>query len=167
MLPIITTAAAGFIVSFLLHVLIWNNLKPKKQMFLLALIFLLLPSVIYIALSVVSPGFFNIVNTLLILILEIGLSGVYIMTYPAMQAECPTLKIILEVAKSMPQGLSEDAIRNIFSAEKLFVERVEDLVSEGFVFFKENKIYLSAKGRILSGVFLGYRNLLGLPLGEG
>lgn len=167
MFVILIIGTAGFLVSLLLHIAIWRVFKPKKQLLLLAVIFVILPLIIYFLLLGLHVNYFNLVNTLLILILHIGLSGVYVMTYPTMQADCPTLKIILEVSKSMPQGLTQEDIENIFTDDKLFNDRVEDLLSEEFIFLKNNKIYLTRKGSILSGFFLGYRNLLGLPVGEG
>lgn len=160
---VIFIGTVGFLVSFILHVITWRRFRPVKHLLCLAAIFIFLPIGGYLLLYQ-SLGIFNLI---LVIIWHLGFSLTYIMTYPTIQAECPTFKILLAVRDSMPVGLSEESIKNIFSENKLLSDRVEDLIAEGLLHLKQGSWLLSFKGRLLAAGFSVYRRLLGLPLGEG
>lgn len=149
----------GFLAAFIFHVLIWRLLKPVKQLAWLVIIFVLLPLLSYI---LVSPG-----NAGWIMLWHLLLSTAYILSYPAIQAQCPTLRIILAVSGSMPQGLEPESIIKLFTQDSLFSVPFDSLADEGLIYLKGDKWFLSAGGRLLSGFFCAYRRLLGLPQGEG
>lgn len=131
----------------------------------LAVIFIILPSAVYIFLfySCYFPKF-GIVFTF---IWHTALSSAYIMSYPLFQADCPSLKIILAVNCYMPEGLTEESINKLFSQDALLYDRMEDLVNDGLILSKNGSWVMSYKGRLLSLGFFIYRRLLGLPPGEG
>jgi hypothetical protein len=105
-------------------------------------------------------------NIVLIILWHSLLSVAYIFSYPAIQAECPSLKIILAISASMPQGLSAEAIVNLFIENKLLTESLDSLVNSGLLSLRNGKWVVSAKRRFLFTLFSLYRSLLKLPLGE-
>lgn len=118
-------------------------------------------------------------NTFLILLLNLLLSAAYIMSYPPIQAGCPSLKIILAVNNSRAEGMTADAIHRIFSEDILISERLEDLVNDGLIFVKRDTtgddlislknetIVISRKGYVIAHMFALYRRILDLPFGKG
>ncbi|HDL65011.1 MAG TPA: hypothetical protein ENH12_06435 [Proteobacteria bacterium] len=169
---ILALGGASFLFAFFIHVLFWRIFRPEKQIFWLATIFLMLPTLIYGAIfliktpadmtSLISPF-----NLILSLIWHYALSAAYIMTYPPIQTGCPSLNIVLAVFRSGREGLSEGEIRNIFSTDSLLSGRIRDLKSDGLIDLKEGAWGLTFPGRFLRTFFSVYRRLLGLPAGEG
>lgn len=149
--------SAGFILSFTAHIIIWRVVRPLNQVIWIFSIFILLPVLTYVFIG--SPVF--------TILWHIALSAAYIMSYPAIQAECPTLKIVLAVSRAMPKGLAAEDINSIFTENKLLSDRFDDLIKDKFIFFRDNKWVLSPKGRFLVNFFSAYRRTLNLPLGEG
>lgn len=111
------------------------------------------------------PGYpFNLIFTLL---WHGALSSAYIMTYPPIQAGCPSLKIMLAVSSSLSEGMTSEEINQLFPEDTLFTERIEDLEKEGLITLKYDVWGITFTGRLLSKFFAAYRNLLKLPIGEG
>lgn len=140
---------------------------PRKQILWLGIIFIILPAALYLLKVIRAAGDGGSEGIFFVFLWHVLLSLVYIMSYPAVQAECPTLKIVLSVADSMPNGMTIEDVGDIFSEDALLNERVEDLIRDGLIFLNEDKCVLSCKGYLLAAFFSGYRGLLGLPAGEG
>ena len=153
----------------------------------LTLVFIVLPIcgwMVFLAVSGIHPedgtGWAGTpLNTFLILLLNLLLSAAYIMSYPPIQAGCPSLKIILAVNNSRAEGMTEDDIHRIFSEDILVSERLEDLVNDGLIFVKRDStgddlvslknetIVLSRQGYVIAHLFASYRRILNLPFGKG
>lgn len=161
-LPIIYGISA-FLFVLVAHVFIWRIFKPKNQITLLFIIFLAIPFV------VVMSGLFFIPFKLLLLsaLMYFALSCAYIQTYPVFQAVTPSLQIVYFIKKSMPKGLTSHEISDKFSEGSLFRDRVDDLITEKFVYKKSESLYLTKKGAVIAGIFFIYRCLYGLKTGEG
>jgi hypothetical protein len=170
-LRVIAIGTASFLGAFIVHAALWRGGRPRREMTKLFTLFILLPLPLYAAgvlmqvLDPENPG--SALPVLFSYIWHLALAGAYIMTYPPIQAGCPSLKIVLMVKNAGPQGLSAGEIRGLFSRDALFEERFQDLVKDGLVAFKYDAWGITLGGRVLSRIFLAYRRLLNLPLGEG
>lgn len=162
---VIALGTASFLVAFFLHAALWRRGRPAREMTRLFVIFAVLPLPFYLAAGAAEPG--RALPLLFAFLWHLALSAAYIMTYPPIQAGCPSLKIVLLVKNAGAKGLSAEEIRSLFSRDALFDERFRDLVKDGLVAFKYDAWGITLGGRVLSRVFLLYRRLLGLPLGEG
>ena len=176
-----------FLTAFVIHILIWRIVKPSKQMLWLTIVFIVLPICGWIIFSTLTGAHSEDgtgwtatpLNTFLILLLNLLLSAAYIMSYPPIQAGCPSLKIILAVNASRAEGMTADAIHRIFSEDILVSERLEDLVNDGLIFVKRDTtgddllslknetIVISWQGYIIAHMFALYRRILNLPFGKG
>ena len=154
----------SFIAAFLIHALVWRLIKPRRQLISLGIIFIILPLSAFVLASCFFVSKFQL---FLAGLWHLSLSSAYIATYPVFQAECPSLKIILAVASSMPDGMTAGAISNLFSQDALLEDRLEDLVNDGLAFVKNSEYSISLKGRLVVMFFSAYRRLLDLPPGEG
>jgi hypothetical protein len=172
---IILWGTTSFLVALALHILIWRGFHPPREMALLIIIFLIFPGLIYFTLFIISisggarPECFlgSLPNLIFTFIWHAAFSCAYIMTYPPIQAGCPSLKIMLVVSASMPDGMEWREIELTFSKEALLLNRIEDLKKDGLLTLKYDIWGISGTGRLISWIFINYRRLLNLPLGEG
>jgi len=164
----IAWGTAGFLAAFLLHVLVWRRAKPPREMMWLVIIFILLPGAVYLLIWLVGdPAFTRGGFSLLSFIWLAALSSAYIMTYPPIQAGCPSLKIVLKIHQNRPGGLSLKEINDLFPRQAMFSDRFDDLVEDGLVSWEYDTWGITGTGRLVARFFLAYRRLLKLPLGEG
>lgn len=167
----------SFMVSFLVHLEVWRGIKPRRQIGLLAMIFVGGPGCLFASLVIACQGGPPAAGLAVIrdpwqivyaFIWHLALAAGYIMSYPAMQADAPSLTLLLAIAAKMPAGLDGRQIEALFSPDALIDARVDDLLSDGLVQRAADGQYApTMKGRLFAAIFTGYRRLLGLPMGEG
>jgi len=152
---------AGFGVSFLIHILVWRRERPKRQLVWLFGIFMACPAFIYVVLFCVfaDKQFLGLAGFLHILF-----SLAYILSYPAIQAPSPSLKIIREVTAAMPQGLSPEDIYRVLSVNESIGFCVDNLIEEKLLCFRKDRFVLSLSGSLIAGFFRNYRRWLGAGL---
>ncbi|MEK7678731.1 MAG: hypothetical protein AAB356_00935, partial [Deltaproteobacteria bacterium] len=101
------------------------------------------------------------------ILMHYSFSSAYILTYPAIQAGCPSLRMLLIIGSGMPDGITHDNLKSRFGLEALFLPRIKDLLDSGFVKEDKDNLMLTATGRVLAGFFALYRKAIGLPAGRG
>ena len=160
-----------FLLVLTIHIITWNRLRPKNDMNFLFFMFLVLPAISFLLIPLFSLKLFLSYPEKILAVylpgclLYFSLACAYIQTYPAFQADAPSLKIMRLIHKS--GTLTGDKIINSFSLENLVQDRVDDLVKDGFISVENGKYYLKPKGKLLAIVFYHYRKLYGLNFGEG
>jgi hypothetical protein len=160
---VMIAGAFVFFACFLLHCLIWRLRRPEREIGWLALIFILLPACCWAVAKVLLC--FNPPGLLFAYLEHCALSAAYIMSYPAIEADSPSLKIIRVVAAA-PAGMNSAEIKKLFGGDMAhgFKERLK---KEAFITGNGQTEALTAKGRVWVGIFSAYRSLLGLPEGKG
>ena len=154
------------------HIAVRRIFKPESHIISLFMVFVFIPVPLLLAgfgiLSVLQIGLLSIDNFLLILLLYLAVSGVYIQTYPAIQAWSPSLLMTYIIGKNK-QPISIDEIRKMINRENLIKDKIYELENEGLINIcpKDNSICLTAWGRLLSGIFLSYRKIIRLEEGKG
>jgi hypothetical protein len=161
---ILLYGAAGFLLALFIHIIIWRIIHPNHQMIWLGIIFFIIPLICYLILLIFGEIFLPLAYTF---IWQIALSAAYIMTYPAIQAGCPSLKIILILSEAKMAGLSREGIKSRLPDFTLFSHRFNDLTTEGLIIRRGNLWILSKSARITARGFLIYRRILKMPMGEG
>ena len=58
-------------------------------------------------------------------------------------------------------------IDKIFTGDTLFFDRFDDLIEDGLISWEYDTWGITGTGRLLARLFLAYRRLLKLPIGEG
>lgn len=114
-LTVLLIGMASFSPCLVLHVMLWRRARPRSDVWALFLIFLGLPTLLaLIALGggVFLPrtGFPTPLEIGAVLLLHWALSAAYVQSYPAAQAQSPSLEIANAVAKSLPRGLSREKL---------------------------------------------------------
>lgn len=99
------------------------------------------------------------------IIAALAVACVYVMNYPAVEVESPTLVMIELFARAGRNGLSRDELYLALGNDFLVAPRVEDLLREGLAIEADGKCRLTQKGAKLEHVFGVWRRLLGAGLG--
>lgn len=89
------------------------------------------------------------------------------MSYPASQAVCPSLTILLIVARAIPCGCTQEEIQGYFNNSMLLDTRFQDLIDAKLAKEVDGSLSLTTRGIIITRCFVFYRRLLGLQIGEG
>ncbi len=156
-----------FIVAFLIHLVIWRLHLPKKRTNALFLIFSFF-LVLGISVIILRPGlikwslypgisFFEIFQLFL---LYTVLSVSYVLSYPAIEADSPTLIIIRAVFETGVAGLNKTGLKQIANNDLLILPRIKDMLTDNMVYLKDGKYRLKPKGMIMAKLFLFYRNII-------
>lgn len=153
-----------FLFCLTLHVLIWRGQRPRHQAVALALIFLI-PLALLLGFASKLQGRLPGIDLAAIALLHLSLTSAYVQTYPAIQAMSPTLLILLIVQKKIFRGATEAEIASSFKRERLFGDRVQDLLAAGLVRKSKRGLEITLQGSLLVTPLVFLRGLLGLPPG--
>ena len=162
-----------FLSAFLIHFIIWKIKLPKKSQTtaLLKIFFLVFMGSIFILINIRSVPFFGITppqtlsDYLQFFLLYSSLTLAYIVSYSAVEADSPSLAMILNIAKVSPDGLNKKRLSEVMTDNVLVRPRVRDLVNSKMIYRDKDKYKLEPKGIFLVNIFIFFRRLLNLPKG--
>ena len=176
----ISVLITGFLLFFMslgIHIVIWRWHRPLNDALALLFIFFALPGaciLIAIVFRMSGMPFYSVLRNVFMpahlasgLFLHLSLSAAYIMSYPASQAVCPSLTILLIVGHAMPRGCTQEEIQRHFSNSFLLDTRFQDLNDAKLVKEVNSALTLTSRGIAITRFFVFYRRLLGLPMGDG
>lgn len=172
-MPIVGLALVLFAGAFLLHLILWRIAPPAATMLAILRTFVIgiLGGLLsLLALAWMLPGLAawlpaDPFGLLLALLLSLALAAGYVMTYPAIEVESPTLVIVQAVARRGGRGLDRAALFERLNDEVLVAPRVRDLLSDGLAVEEGGRLRLSGRGRRLVAVFAIWRRVLGAAEG--
>jgi predicted transcriptional regulator len=171
MIALATVIGIGaFLVSWLLHVVIWRIHVPKAYPIYLVVIFFVLPVTICCIFTTLTTIRDGVVLYLAALLLHCLLSSAYIFTYAGIGEYSPSIEILLELSANAPQGLQYKDIQIVSLSEyQLTGKRIDNLLSSGTVITDaEGFLHLTSKGRSVIRFCIVYRTALGLtPFSNG
>ena len=168
-MPIVGLALVLFAGAFVLHLARWRLAPPAAttRALLHTFLFGILGGLLLaLAVAWALPGLaarlpagpFGVLQSLL---LALALAAAYVMTYPAIEVESPTLVMIEAIAAAGDRGLARDTLFERLNDEALVAPRVRDLVSDGLAVETQGRLRLSARGRRLVAAFALWRRVLG------
>ena len=174
---ILITGFLLFFVSLGIHIVIWRWRRPLNDALALVFIFFALPvacilfAIVFrisgMPFCAVLRNVFMPANLASGIFLHLSLSAAYIMSYPASQAVCPSLTILLVVGRAMPRGCTQEEIQRHFSNSFLLDTRFQDLIDAKLAKEVNGSLTLTSRGIAMTRFFVFYRRLLGLPIGDG
>jgi hypothetical protein len=161
-----------FLGSMCLHIIIWRWRNPENYLLALLTVFFIVPGALvvllaYIGHSTYTPGDFSVLDLTAVFFFHISLSGAYILTYPAIQAICPSMSMLLIISASMPQGATHEELKSSFDIEGLLHPRLRDLVDNRLIVQSDDSFSITKLGVFVLGFFMILRRILGLPIGKG
>jgi hypothetical protein len=166
-----------FFIGVCLHVAVWRLFRPIRDLLSLLAVFLAIPFSSFLVLAyldhagtVGAASFVSGVRSVdqaAVFLLYFALVAAYIISYPAIQARCPTLQMVLRIDGSMPGGLGFEDLAASFDRRDILEDRIEDLARSGLIRESGKGYAITRRGLVLLKPFLILRSLLGLPAGSG
>jgi len=77
----------------------------------------------------------------------------YIINYVALEDDSPTMTIVGFVEQAGREGRTKKQIRQIISDEALIFPRIGTMLKDGWIVYKDNKYYITAKGEAYNKLF--------------
>ncbi len=159
----------GFCLALIIHFVIWRISPPKSNhAVVLSGIFLgILAMSLFIFKSasgaVTLPR--NFFEYLDYSIFYCALSLAYLVSYPAVEADSPSLAVMLRILKAAPGGLDKNELDKAMTDEVLIIPRIKDLTDDKLICTDRGRYSLTSKGVFFVNIFIAFRNLLKLPKG--
>ena len=150
----LTFGAGLFIIAILAHIAIWRFRLPKNHIKALILIFAITLSA---GLLFSKRAEFEIFSAAF---LYISLALAYIASYPAIEADSPSISIISMIANAGSKGQSKEDIESAMGDDILILPRLNDLLKSRLISLNEGRYALMPRGRIAVRIFALSRKLL-------
>lgn len=148
-----------FFAGFFLHIVLWKIHLPKRQTRTLLILFFSLLFLDQVTISLFWYERIQIIVTYVALVLG------YIITYSALEADSPSLVIILNIFSRGEKGFPVQEMEALADDKSLIVPRVNDLVRDQMVTLSGNRYKLTGKGKRFIYTLIYYRRLLGASRG--
>jgi hypothetical protein len=166
-------ASSLFGLAFISQVIVWRVHLPNRQTKVICLLFfgfLSGGSLVFwkhgMAFSVFGlrpPD--NLAQFLQFWLYYVSLTLAYVITYSAVEADSPSLIIIMRISESGTKGLSHKGLQALINDEILVEARLRDLLTDKMAELTDGKYRLRAKGVVMAQLFRFYRNIMGANKG--
>lgn len=161
-----------FIAAFLFHVVIWRIKRPAHSVKVLVALFLLVLMVGIIVLMHFAYAYpdlliipHKLVNYVHIAVFFLSLFTLYLFSYSAIEADSPSLVIVMRVAQAGKDGLPREKIEESLVDNLLVEPRLQDLVDAKLVDLAGAVYKINKKGIFFIKPFIAFREFLGLGKG--
>jgi hypothetical protein len=154
--------------AFAIHVVIWRIRRPLNSALALLLIFALNLCFGLVILGLWTPASLSVrawPDFGGIAIVYFAFMTAYITTYPAIEVDSPTLRLVNALAQAGSRGISHSEVHSLIGGDLAIKPRIRDLLSEYLVVINGDRLILSAKGRLIARTFYAYRRVTGRELG--
>lgn len=169
----LAAAPALFLFAFAAQVVIWRRRRPRAQYAGLLRLYLGALAVATAGLVVARLArleaarglplepldYATFVQFYVALVLAFGT------TYSAVQADSPTMSILLAVAAAGGRGLGLAELLDRFPDRVLVVPRLDDLVAGGLARLRDGRYVIGPRGVLLARTFVVFRRVLGMERG--
>ena len=154
--------------AFVLHVVWWRIRLPKRQTKVLLLIFfgflcvgslILQRYTLKISIFGLHPPS-DISEYFQLAIYFISLTLAYMITYSAIEADSPSLLIVMRISDAGKSGLSKELLERDMDDTVLLSPRIADLLIDKMAGIREGKYLLTPKGLLMARLFKFYRDLM-------
>ena len=160
-----------FILFFVSHVILWKIKLPQKQKTTLLILSVVILTMGLVSLKVgnnIYPEIFSSVTpSYIVEYLHIGLFFMvlvffYISIYVAIEADSPSLKMIIKIHESGINGLAREKLIKNFEGEKFLRYRVNYLLEDNMLAFDGKHYTLTARGQGFLRICFYWRKILGM-----
>jgi len=160
-----------FCLAFLIHLIVWKIRLPKRQVKTMLLLFCatLLGSILLLWNAPASFKLFNLTapdniwEYLHICLFFVSLTLAYMITYSALEADSPSLVMVMAINSAEPEGLDKKRFGELMSDETLVMPRIRDVLTDKMVYMEGDKYRLTPKGAFMARMFTLWRRLINAP----
>lgn len=162
-----------FCLSFFLHLVVWKVCLPKRHTKILLEIFFGTLGISLVILQSTSSSFskfdlfaLHSFSEYLHLCIFFGsLVFAYILFYPAIEVDSPSIVMVLKISEAGSKGLDEDVFKQELTDDILIKPRIKDLLTDKMAYIEGEKYKPTLKGILFVRIFILYRKLLNVPKG--
>lgn len=174
-MKILVFGSSLFLIAFILHLIVWRIRLPQRQIKTLLQIFFatLLAGIAGLWYSPLSFTLFNLTTPgslweyLHICLFFVSFTLAYMITYSALEADSPSLVMVMSISNAEPEGLDKERFEQLLSDETLVMPRIKDVLLDRMVYMDGNIYRLTNKGAMMARLFIFYRKLTNAPEGGG
>ena len=167
-------AAAGlFLLAFAAQAVIWRRRRPRAQY--TGLLGLYLGAFVLVTAGLVAARLACAeaaralpqapLDYATFALLYVGLVLAFGTTYSAVQADSPTMSVLLAVEATGGRGLGLAELLDRFTDRVLVVPRLDDLVAGGLARLRDGRYVIAPRGVLIARTFVLFRRLLGFERG--
>lgn len=168
MMAVLFYGSLLFGLAFVLHVIMWRIHLPKRPTRVLSLFFLGVLCCGSVILYKYAPKFsifgvhppVAIAEYFQIWLYFVSLTLAYMITYSAIEADSPSLLIIMKISDAGASGLAKEHLEREMDDSVLIEPRVKDLLIDKMAELYEGKYRLKMKGILMARLFTFYRNVM-------
>ncbi len=158
-------------IAFILHLIVWRIRLPQRQVKTMLQMFFATLTAGILALWNAPPSFEifgisppdNIWEYLHICLMFVSLTLAYMITYSALEADSPSLVMVMAINNAEPGGLDKDKFGEMMSDDILVMPRIKDVLLDRMVYMDGDKYRLTPKGALMARIFIFYRTLINAP----
>jgi hypothetical protein len=148
-----------FCCAFFVHLIVWRIRLPKRQTKTLLVIFF---GTLLIGLFTLGSAKFILPEYLHIVLFVTSLTLAYMITYSALEADSPSLVMIMSIANAGITGLLKTQFEQRMTDDVLIIPRIQDLLRDQMIYEQEGKYKLTSKGLLFARIFIVYRHILNI-----
>ena len=163
----------AFSLALAAHFIIWKIHLPKKNQSITLLeiffVVLFIVTLIFIknsnfALLGIRPpqGFVEYISFFL---LYVSLTLAYIATYSSVEVDSPSLVMVLNIAKMLPEGIEKEKLFTLMNNDILVIPSINDLIKDNMITVDKNTYKLTSKGSLFINTIIFFRRILKIPKG--
>lgn len=169
---IIFLGIGTFALAFILHLVVWRIKIPQNQAKALLKIFFSMQLLILSFLAVDLILFDNnlsvvqtVADLLHLFLFTVALTLVYITAFSAIEADSPTVMIVMHMIEAGDRGLSEKELHSKMTDETLLKPRIRYLEYNNLAYSSDNKYSLTKQGLYFVRAFISFRKLMRIKKG--
>ncbi len=102
----------------------------------------------------------GVTDWLRIALLHISVTLAYMITYSAIEADSPSLVMVMAIANAGPDGMDAKEFEATLNDDLLIRPRVTDLITDKMAYREGDRYKLTRKGLLFANIFVHYRRLL-------
>jgi len=162
-MSILLTTGTLLAIAMLLHFAVWKIRRPAREIRSLFLIFtgVLCGGLVVAFLRGVT--WFDLLRTLL---LYVPTSFSYILTYPAIGADSPTISLMHFLGDKSPDGVTAEEATEFLVRRPFVNARLTELLKSGLIVEQGGRYLIVGRGSLAFRIILTYRKIYGsIPRG--
>lgn len=165
-------AIALFAIALGLHIVIWRRRRPAGEYTWLVTLYLgalavwaaVLGAAHVAAIGWIAIAPWSTFESVNLVVLYLALVAAFAVTYSAIQADSPTMTILLEI-EAAEGGVTRDELRHRLTDEMLVLPRLSDLVRGRLVVLRAGRYVAATRGRAVARLYILFRALMRMERG--
>lgn len=146
-----------FLFSMLFQIAVWHFFLIKKEITVLALLYFIFPLAAFMAFAVYES--MDLWDAMLIALFHCIASSCFVLTYPALKGDIPSLRV-LKFVLSNPGTHATEVIKALTKHPAFKSRKLKELETEQLARFRGDRLILTRKGRLIAVFFYFFRKLI-------